>query len=59
MIQIIGWFVPVMKEMVEMAYQYDRDYIFDSGKFEKRFNFTPTPYADGIRAIVANDYITK
>jgi hypothetical protein len=31
-----------------MLYQYDRDYIFDSSKFEKEFNFTPTPYKEGI-----------
>ncbi len=59
MVQIMGWFVPIMKEMVEMLYQYDRDYVFDSSKFVKRFNFTPTPYADGIREIVKKDYSSK
>jgi nucleoside-diphosphate-sugar epimerase len=52
MVKIIGWFNPIMKEFVEMLYQYDRDYVFDSSKFEKAFNFTPTPYAEGIRQIV-------
>ena len=59
MVQIMGWFVPIMKEMVEMLYQYDRDYVLDSSKFVKRFNFTPTPYADGIREIVNKDYSSK
>jgi nucleoside-diphosphate-sugar epimerase len=45
-----------MREMVEMMYQYDRDYVFDSSKFEKRFDFKPTPYEDGISKIVQNDY---
>ena len=35
--------------MNEMLYQYDSDYLFDSSKFEKKFNFKPTSYADGIK----------
>jgi hypothetical protein len=45
-----------MKEMIEMLYQYDRDYVFSSAKFEKQFGFAPTRYAEGIRAIVKSDY---
>jgi len=58
LVRIIGLFVPIMREMVEMMYQYDRDYVFDSSKFEKRFDFEPTPYIDGIREIVEADYTT-
>jgi nucleoside-diphosphate-sugar epimerase len=53
MIRIIGLFSPFMGEMPEMMYQYDRDYFFDSSKFDRRFNFTPTPYADGVKQTVA------
>ena len=56
LVRIIGLFVPIMKEFVEMIYQYDRDYVFDSSKFEKRFNVKPTPYREGIRQIVKLDY---
>ena len=56
LVRIIGLFVPIMKEMVEMMYQYDRDYVFASSKFEKRFDFKPTPYKDGISEIVQTDY---
>ena len=52
MIKIIGVFVPFMKEMPEMMYQYDQDYFFDSSKFEKRFNITATPYAEGVRLTI-------
>jgi hypothetical protein len=38
-----------MKEFREMSYQNDRDYVFNSVKFEKRFNFKPTSYVTGIR----------
>ncbi len=55
-VRIIGLFVPVMRETVEMVYQYDRDYVFNSDKFEQRFHFKPTPYPEGIREIVKLDY---
>mgnify|MGYP002738767993 CR=1 FL=1 len=51
MLQIIGLFSPAMRESVEMLYQYDRDYLFDSSKFEKTFSFRPTSYDEGIKAI--------
>jgi nucleoside-diphosphate-sugar epimerase len=49
MMKTLGLVVPMMRELAEMLYQNDRDYVFDSSKFERRFAFTPTPYADGIR----------
>ena len=52
MIQMVGIFVPVLKESIEMLYQNEYDYLFDSTKFEKKFNFTPTSYKDGITATV-------
>ena len=52
MFNIIGIFVPVMKELSEMMYQYDRDYFFDSSKFEKRFNFKTTSYQEGVKITV-------
>ena len=56
MVRIIGMFVPAMRESVEMLYQYDKDYVFDSDKFEKRFSFKPTPYKEGAKHIVQVDY---
>ncbi len=55
-VKVMGWFMPIMKESVEMLYQYDRDYVFDSGKFENTFDIRPTPYKEGIEQIVASDY---
>ncbi len=48
MIRLVGLFVPFMKEMPEMMYQYDRDYFFDSSKFERRFNIKAIPYRQGV-----------
>ncbi|MET4083719.1 nucleoside-diphosphate-sugar epimerase [Pedobacter sp. UYP30] len=53
MLQIGGLFSKVVAGTVEMYYQYDHDYHFDSSKFEKHFNFKPTSYIDGIRNVSA------
>jgi len=52
LIRILGIFMPFMREMPEMMYQYDQDYFFDSSKFKKRFDFTPTSYQMGVKQIV-------
>jgi nucleoside-diphosphate-sugar epimerase len=52
MLQLLGLFVPMMKEFPEMMYQYENDYFFDSGKFEKRFGIQAIEPADGIKALV-------
>ena len=56
MVKLMGLFIPVMREMPEMLYQYNREYVFKSDKFEKRFKFTPTPYKTGIKEIIKVDY---
>lgn len=56
MLRLLGLFSPLMRELAEMAYQYDRDYVFDSSKFENRFNVEPTSYDAGIGHIIATDY---
>jgi nucleoside-diphosphate-sugar epimerase len=48
----MGLFVPILKEVAEMNYQYDRDYYFDSSKFNTHFNFTPTPNAVAVKQAV-------
>lgn len=53
MLQILGWFIPIMSELHEMVYQYDRPYFFDSSKFEKRFpKFSITSYREGAKATI-------
>jgi len=52
MIKMVGLFNGIIRESVEMLYQNDSDYLFDSSKFEKAFNFKATPYSQGIREIV-------
>ena len=58
MVWILGYFTPIMKEILEMIYQNKKDYIFDSSKFEKRFGIKPTPYHIGITETINADYKT-
>ena len=53
MLRLMGIFSPIMKELSEMAYQCDRDYVFDSTKFEREFGMKPTSYDDGLRKVLA------
>ena len=52
MMGVLGIFIPILGELKEMAYQYNRDYFFDSSKFEKRFGFKPTTVEVGIHETV-------
>jgi nucleoside-diphosphate-sugar epimerase len=52
MLKLLGVFIPFMREMPEMMYQYDRDYFFDSSKFTKAFPFRVTQYEEGVKEIV-------
>src|SRR5260370_28538435 len=53
--RLAGLFDTATRELYEMLYQYEFDYLFDSTKFNSRFQFQPTSYADGIQR-VAQDY---
>jgi nucleoside-diphosphate-sugar epimerase len=48
MLFLLGLFNKAIKENNEMLYQNDSDYLFDSTKFEKAFDFTPISYEEGI-----------
>ncbi len=54
---IPGWairaaspFSTLMRELAEMLYQNENDYLFDSSKFERRFGITATTYEEGMKA---------
>ncbi len=50
MLRLMGLFMPVLHENMEMLYQFEHDYRFDSSKLERAFALAPTPYRDGIAA---------
>jgi nucleoside-diphosphate-sugar epimerase len=54
MLSLMGLFVPVLRESMEMLYQFEHDYRFDSTKLETAFGLTATPYREGIAAALTN-----
>ena len=52
MIRMVALFNPIIRESVEMLYQNKYDYLFDSTKFQKTFNYTPATYKAGITETV-------
>ncbi len=54
MIRMLGLFIPIMRELPEIMYQFDQDYRFDSRKFEQRFGWQATSPEEGIRRLLHN-----
>lgn len=52
MISALGIFVPILKELNDVGYQFRQDYFFNSSKFNKRFNYTPISPEAGIKEMV-------
>ena len=48
----LGIFIPVLKELKEMSYQFEMDYFFNSTKFNKQFNYIPKTPLSGIKEII-------
>jgi nucleoside-diphosphate-sugar epimerase len=53
LLKMIGLFNPLLREFPEMLYQNERDYVFNSKKFEDRFGIAATDPREGIRAMIA------
>ncbi|MCG6959588.1 NAD-dependent epimerase/dehydratase family protein [bacterium BMS3Abin03] len=54
MLSMVGLFIKEIKENNEMLYQNNSDYLFDSTKFEKAFNYQPISYEEGINSTAAS-----
>ena len=50
LLRMMGIFVPVVRESIEMLYQFEDDYRFDSSKAEQAFGLTATTYREGLAA---------
>jgi nucleoside-diphosphate-sugar epimerase len=53
MLRLLGLFNSLMREMVEMNYQFTHDYELSSEKFESTFGLKPTPNEQGLAETVA------
>ncbi|KAB2372186.1 NAD-dependent epimerase/dehydratase family protein [Actinomadura montaniterrae] len=49
----LGLANPMLKELRETRYQFDRPYVLDSSAFQSVFGMAPTPMDDALRTIVA------
>jgi nucleoside-diphosphate-sugar epimerase len=52
LIQLMGLFNKPLRENIEMLYQNDSDYLFDSSKFDQAFPFEKVTYPEGIKRTV-------
>jgi nucleoside-diphosphate-sugar epimerase len=54
MVKIIGFFVPFIKEVYELLYQWEQDYLFDCSKFTRKFpDFKITSLKEGIKIVLS------
>jgi nucleoside-diphosphate-sugar epimerase len=49
---VLGLFNPVLREVAEMAYEFEDPFMMDSSKFARAFGADPTPHREAIRATV-------
>lgn len=56
MLRLMGIFVPVVRESIEMLYQFEYDYQFDSSKAERAFGLTATTYREGLAATLGESH---
>jgi nucleoside-diphosphate-sugar epimerase len=53
MIRLVGVFNPLVRELNETLYQYERPFVSDASKFQSAFGpFEPTPHRDAVRRTV-------
>ncbi len=53
MMRLGGLFIMPAREMVEMMYEFEKDFVVDGSKFTKTFGMKATPYREGIKQTVA------
>jgi nucleoside-diphosphate-sugar epimerase len=53
MLSLVGIFVPIVREMKELAYEFEEPYIVDDSRFRKAFGAEVTPLAEAVAATVA------
>ena len=51
-LQVMGLFVPPVKELLEMRYQWQAPFVLDDAKFRAAFGGTATSLDEGVRATV-------
>ncbi len=52
MLKLVGLFVPAVREVNEMMYEFTAPFVMDSSRFQKAFGLAPTPHTEGVRRTV-------
>ncbi len=52
-VKMLGVFVPMMRELGEMRYQWEEAYLLDDGAFRERFGTASTPFETQVRETAA------
>jgi nucleoside-diphosphate-sugar epimerase len=50
MVRLLGLVNPLVREMYEMMYEWNKPFVLDSGAFERTFGMQPTPLLEAVRA---------
>ena len=53
MLSLAGLFVPIVREMKEMRYEFEAAHVVDDSQFRATFGAETTPLPDAVRATVA------
>ena len=53
MVSALGLFVPTLRELVEMFYEFNQPFIMESDKFTRAFGMEATPLAVAVRETIA------
>ena len=52
-LSLLAVFIPMLREMLEMDYQWEEDFIVDDGRFRATFGLEPTPLDEAARQTAA------
>jgi nucleoside-diphosphate-sugar epimerase len=53
LVSAMAVFSPLMREVLEMDYQWDEDFVVDDGRFRETFGLAPTPLGEAVRQTAA------
>ena len=48
----LGLFVPILRELGEMGYQWNESFVMNDARFRARFGLAPTSFDDGVPRLV-------
>ncbi|WP_278235363.1 NAD-dependent epimerase/dehydratase family protein [Isoptericola sp. AK164] len=53
-VAVVSWFSPLVRELRQLMYQWERPYVLDSTAARERFGIAPTPWPEVCRATAAD-----